>query len=514
MAFSKKGKPAAEKPVPAAKPRGGKPRGAPTIGVNIGSSLIKVVEAKPGKDGINVTALGVAPTPPGTIENEVITDPQTLGQAIRQLIKESGITCKRCVSSVSGQSTVVVRIIEVPKMTQKELAETMKWEVERHVPFAANEVVMDFQPIDRPAAGGDDQNMEVLLAVAQQEVINKHVETIYAAGLDPVVIDVEPLAISRALIDASKNGAREQTIAIVNIGAAVTDMGIYQNGLLAFPRTLPIAGDSITRALSDSLQISIEQAERLKRERAAVLLDRAEALNPHMGFGAPETDDTVPDATIGIPAAANGSTPAPEEDLGFIPGLGFGFGTQPEPEAENGSANGATPDFDVDLGGGLTGMPFMDFDTAESEVVAAPAPKLDLSGPADASADSMPMTMGADASIPGFGDTDLSQFTDEQIFDAIGPILNDLIMEMRRSLEYYASRFQTQPDKVFLCGGTSKMRDLDKLIQAELGVPVVVGNPLENVTVFSRNLSQDYLSEVASVFPVGVGLAIRDMLGE
>ena len=493
----------------------GKPRGAPTIGVNIGSSLIKVVEAKPGKDGILITALGVAPTPPGTIENEIIVDPQTLGQAIRQLIKESGITCKRCVSSVSGQSTVVVRIIEVPKMTPKELAETMKWEVERHVPFAANEVVMDFQAIDRPMVGGDDQNMEVLLAVAQQEVINRHIEAIYAAGLDPVIIDVEPLAICRALIDASKNGEREQTIAIVNIGAAVTDMGIYQNGLLAFPRTLPIAGDSITRAISDGLNIPIDQAERLKRERATVLMDRAASLNPHMGFGAPETDDDqgVPDATIAVPAPANGA-PAGEEDPGFIPGLGFGFGAEPEPESS--AANG-TPDFDVDLGGGATGMPFMDFDLADSDAaapVAPAAPKVDLSEPMDAAAVSMPATTGADGFAPAVDDAQLAAFTDEQIFDAIGPMLNDLIMEMRRSFEYYASRFQTQPDKILLCGGTSKMKDLDKLIQAELGVPVVVGNPLENVTVFSRTLSQDYLTEVASVFPVGVGLAIRDMLGE
>jgi type IV pilus assembly protein PilM len=493
----------------------GKPRGAPTIGVNIGSSLIKVVEAKPGKDGILITALGVAPTPPGTIDNEVIVDPQTLGQAIRQLIKESGITCKRCVSSVSGQSTVVVRIIEVPKMTPKELGETMKWEVERHVPFAANDVVMDFQAIDRPMVGGDDENMEVLLAVAQQEVINKHIEAIYAAGLDPVVVDVEPLAICRALIDSSKNGAREQTIAIVNIGAAVTDMGIYQNGLLAFPRTLPIAGDSITRALSDGLNISIDQAERLKRERAAVLMDRAALLNPAMGFGAPGTDDQgVPDATIGIPTPANGSA-AGDDDLGFIPGLGFGFGTDPEPDpsATSNGSNG-TPDFDVDLGGGMTGMPFMDFDLAEPDAAAAPgAPKLDLSEPVDFQAASGPAMAGADGSA-AFDDAQLAAFTDEQIFEAIGPMLNDLIMEMRRSLEYYASRFQTQPDKILLCGGTSKLKDLDKLIQSELGVPVVVGNPLENVTVFSRTLSQDYLTEVASVFPVCIGLAIRDMLGE
>ncbi|MCL6630965.1 MAG: pilus assembly protein PilM, partial [Armatimonadetes bacterium] len=252
-----------------------KSKTGPTIGIDIGSSLIKVVEARPSKGEVQITALGIAPTPPGTIENEIITDPQTLGQAIRQLLTETGISSKRCVSSVSGQSSVIVRIIEVPKMTKQELAETMKWEIERHVPFAANEVVMDFQPIERPNASPDDQNMEVLLAVAQQELINGHIEALFAAGVEPVAIDVEPLAVSRIFIDAAIDGFKDKVVAIVNVGASTTEMGIYQNGLLSFPRTLPIAGDTITRALSDGLQISLAQAERLKREKAVVLLDRA-----------------------------------------------------------------------------------------------------------------------------------------------------------------------------------------------------------------------------------------------
>ncbi len=485
----------------------GKIVGAPTVGVNIGSSLIKVVEAKPGKGGINITALGIAPTPPGTIENEVIIDPQTLGQAVRTLLKESGITSKRCVSSVAGQSTVVVRIIEVPKMTKKELGETMKWEVERHVPFAANEVVMDFQPIDRPIMGGDDQNMEVLLAVAQQEVINKHVETILAAGLDPVVIDVEPLAICRSLVDAAKNGEMEQTIAIVNVGAGVTELGIYQSGLLAFPRTLPIAGDGITRALSDTLQISVEQAERLKREKAVVLLDRSAALNPHMGFGGPEP---VADQSAPVASAPSNA----DDDLGFIPGLGFGFGADETQAAPAEAPAADLPDFDVDLGGGMTGMPFMDFDLNEP---AAGAPQADIPQAAPITFDGasgLPANVDGGPSPSGVDDSVLADFTQEQIYDAIAPMLSDLIMEIRRSIEYYTSRFQSQPDKIMLCGGTSKIRDLDKLLQAELGIPVVLGNAINNVPVLSRTLSQEYVEEVAALFPVGIGLAIRDMIGD
>jgi len=484
--------------------------GRPTVGINIGSSLIKVVEARLGKDGIQVTALGVAPTPPGSIDNEIVVDPQALGQAIRQLLTESGISCKRSVSSVAGQSSVIVRIIEVPRMTKQELAETMKWEVERHVPFAASEVVMDFLPIERPTTSPDDQNMEVLLAVAQQEVVNSHVEALFAAGLEPVAIDVEALAVGRSLIDMSSNGARGQTIAIVNIGAAATELGIYQNGLLAFPRTLPIAGDAITRALSEGLNLSAEQAERLKRERAVVLADRA-APAPEV---APIGDYGRPGETVGL--SALGAEEAPSGDLDFIPGLGYGLPAEEKAEAES-----AVPEFDIDMGEAAPepAKPVMDFDLSagEQEPAPAPGPYLDLSGPVggEAEAEDLPVPAAYDVSASDErGEVALSEFSEELISDTMSPVLNDLIAEIRRSLEYYASRFQSQPDRILLCGGTSKLKGLDELFQGELGIPVVLANPLQNVTVLSKVLSQDYLEEVAAVFPVSFGLAIRDMIGE
>lgn len=143
------------------------------------------------------------------------------------------------------------------------------------------------------------------------------------------------------------------------------------------------------------------------------------------------------------------------------------------------------------------------------------APKLDLSEspPGDAMG-SFDSAMPSGTSPVDISDSELASYTEEQIYDAIGPMLHDLIVEIRRSLEYYTSRFQSQPDKIILCGGTSKLRNLDKLLESELGIPVVIGNPMANVSVASRSLSQDYLDEVAPMFPVGVGLAIRDMIGE
>ena len=493
----------------------GKSRGGPTVGVNIGSSLIKVVEARPGKGGPQITALGVAPTPPGTFDNEVITDPQTLGQAIRRLLSDSGISCKRCVSSVAGQSSVVVRIIEVPKMTKQELAETMKWEVERHVPFAANEVIMDFQPVERPGADPADQNMEVLLAVAQQEFVNSHIEALLAAGLLPVALDVESLAACRSLIDIKKDD-QEDTIAIVNIGAATTELAVFQNKLLAFPRTLPIAGDALTRALSDGLHMPTEQAERLKRERGAVLMDRAQAAGADIGFPAAPAEDDA--ATAGLQSMGGGAVS--DDDLGFIPGLGFSLGsTEPQAPDAGESVPGVEHEEEAP---GLGGMPLMDFDLSSGEddiPMSATSPHIDLSGPAeplpgDFSSVPAPVVPDAGAGEEAEEEIDTGHLTDEAIFDAMAPVLNDLIAEIRRSIEYYTSRFQSQPDKIFLCGGTSRLRDLDKLLQAELGIPVELANPLQDIVKYSKSLDQDYLEEIATVFPVGVGLAIRDLIGD
>jgi type IV pilus assembly protein PilM len=120
------------------------------VGLDIGSNYIKVVEARLGKDRAVVTGLGVMPTPTDTVDNNVILDPVGLGAAIKKLLDQSGIKTKKVVSTVASQSSLVVRIIPVPKMTRSELEETMKWEVERHVPFQPSEIIRDFQPLTRP----------------------------------------------------------------------------------------------------------------------------------------------------------------------------------------------------------------------------------------------------------------------------------------------------------------------------------------------------------------------------
>jgi len=142
----------------------------PIVGLDVGTTLMKVAEVRPTKGGVQINAVGAAPTPEGVIdESGYIQDPQALGQAIRQLLTQAGISTKQVVTSVPGQSGLVVRVIEMPKMTPAELDKSMAWEVERHIPFAAQgDVVTDYAVIERPDADPNDPNMEVLLAACSR----------------------------------------------------------------------------------------------------------------------------------------------------------------------------------------------------------------------------------------------------------------------------------------------------------------------------------------------------------
>lgn len=520
------------------------------VGLDIGTDTIKVAEAKFAKDGIAITGLGIARTPQGVIENEVIVDPKALGATIKALLTESGIKTRKCVSSVSGASQVVIRVISVPKMKQEELAETMKWEVERHVPFSPQEVVMDFQPLDNPSADPAAAEMDVLLAVAQQQLVDSHVEALFAAGLQPTAIDIEPLAASRSLIELSKNGAMGETVAVVNIGATRTDLGIFENGLLTFPSPpLGVAGINFTREIAEALGQTLEQAEVTKREFAAVDLaataspaspdpaPQAPAAEPTTTFNTavgPETatsggfdlDDVAPAAEPAKPGDFQDTIDGPVfdvEDIGpsfdsssSSPSFDLGGPDRDAPVAAGPSFDlGGPSSFDAAEEPAAPAGPAFDLDDDEPEPVVEEdaAPSFDLSDAGneiDHGAEAVPQATGAPVVAPVPMD---AGSTEGQVFQAISGVLADLANELRMSLDYYQNRYSKLPERVYLCGGTAKMPGLDQYLSRELGLPVVVADPVKNLPVQVPSASPQYLNEISPLLCVCMGLAIRDMIG-
>ncbi|HEY3328424.1 MAG TPA: type IV pilus assembly protein PilM [Capsulimonadaceae bacterium] len=473
----------------------------PVVGLDIGTYQMKAVELHPsGKEGLTVTNVAFAPTPPGIIQNGVLTDPRLMGQSVKQMLKEAGIRVKKVVGSVAGQSSVVVRIIEVPKMSPQELAETMKWEVERHVPFAPSEVEMDYVALPQYDPEDQNPNMAVLLAVAQKDMINNYVDMVFAAGLDPIALDIEPLASGRALLDlldarpivrqfppqpvADEYGGEyiphEDTIAIVNIGASSTDISIFENDQLIFPRSLSLAGDSLTRQISESLGYTTDQAEQIKREQGGVILERvelAEELQQQEEAAAEEPDEALSNfRPAGLPDSGPLGGPSPFDVV----------------EEE------ATLDETMELGS--TTSPTAPLDLERTQPI--PRRTIDLARRAPVTETSGLMS--------GYDTDDNIR---EQVFDAILPVLSELATELRRSLDYYRSRSQGRNvDRILLCGGTASMPDLATFLSRELQVPVEVANPFANLNVSAKHYDAEYLASIGPLFAIAVGLATREAI--
>lgn len=274
--------------------RGFYSRNQTVLALDIGSRFIKIAELRMARGVISVLGVAACPTPEGVVDNTQILDPVTLGRTVKELVRVSKMNCRNCIVSISSPSSVVVRPVELPRMTRRELEESMKFEVERHIPFSADEIIMDYAPLeDLDAIPEEQANMKVLLAVAQEELIDAYVKVLRVAGLSPAAMDVEILSAMRAIVDIhAMDGSYERTYALVNIGASSTEISVVEHGNVVFTRSVRIAGDQLTEAIAEQLGRSFDEAEELKKSQGRVFLEVDVEELP-----APGSDGHVPDFT-------------------------------------------------------------------------------------------------------------------------------------------------------------------------------------------------------------------------
>jgi type IV pilus assembly protein PilM len=467
---------------PAAKAR---PSGGSFVGIDIGSHSIKAVEVKGSGTGLAVTGYGQVPTPAGTIQSGIISDPKRLAVEIKALLKKIGQRTNKSVSAAAGADGVVVRVIEVAPMSATELKDMMRYEVERHIPFSASDIGMSYSAIepDEPLDPNmPPTQMEVLLAVARNDMVASHLQTLQAAGLQPIAVDIEPLAVGRALLDLSKTELAKKNVVIVNIGSSMTDVGVYKSGVLRFPRTIPIAGDNFTRAISDHLGISMEAAEADKLQDAVILMDM-------IGRGAPASDDIFG----GFDAPAGGSPfDIPASSSPFdIPASASQFDI---PASPSGSP------FDIPAGS----SPF--------DIPATPTPATEFDPYANAgAATEQPVgttSAASETALAAVAPEDPRERRRKELFDALMPVLGEFAVEVRRSVDYFRSRYPNELiDRIILCGGSAKISNLDKYMEYELGISSSVADPLANVSV---PVKQGRPQGGAPEYAVALGLAVRD----
>jgi len=230
------------------------------IGLDIGCSSIKLVELKEDKNGYKLQNLAISPLPPEAIVDGALMDSVTIIDTIQDAISTSKTKTKDVVTSVPGHS-VIVKKISLPFMTEAELEESIQWEAERYIPFDINDVNIDFQIF-----GSTPENpevMDVVLVAAKKDIINDYVSVIMESGLTPVIIDIDSFALENMLAINYEIG-KEEILAIVNVGASITNINIIKNNITAFTRDIFKGGNQITEEIQRQLHVDHEEAEKIK----------------------------------------------------------------------------------------------------------------------------------------------------------------------------------------------------------------------------------------------------------
>ena len=229
------------------------------IGLDIGSSSIKVVELREAKDGFKLQHLGISPLPPEAIVDGALMDSVTIIDTIRDLVTSTSKT-RDVVTAVSGHS-VIVKKITLPFMTETELEDSIQGEAERHIPFDINDVNIDFQILGYGSENPD--LMDVILVAAKKDIINDYVSVIMEAGLNPVVMDIDSFALEN-MLGINYEIEKEDVVAVANLGASVTNINILKDNLSAFTRDIFKGGNQVTEEIQRQLHVDYEEAEKIK----------------------------------------------------------------------------------------------------------------------------------------------------------------------------------------------------------------------------------------------------------
>ncbi len=231
------------------------------VGLDIGSSYIKVVQLNETRSGYELGLFDLLPISPELIVEGSIIDAIRVTESLRELVRKAKIKAKDAVIAISGHSSVIIKRISLPEMSEEELAESIKFEAEQYVPFDIEDVNLDFQILGPKEEPGQ---MDVILVAVKKEVINDYVSVVREAGLNTAIVDVDAFALENMYginyeIESGRN------VALVNIGASTINMNILKGGVSVFTRDSSVGSNIHTDALQKEFSISYEEAERLKR---------------------------------------------------------------------------------------------------------------------------------------------------------------------------------------------------------------------------------------------------------
>jgi len=351
--------------------------------IDFGARSIKVAKLFKTTEGYELDNYGIKLSPPESIINGEVLNPIAVADVLSEILRDSGLRDKRAIIAITGQK-VIIREIVLPLMEDKELIAGVMWEAPKYVPYDLDESIIDAAKVEEFEEKDGNKMMRVLLVATPKNVVNPYMEVLKKSRIIPKIVDEISSANIRAFEHylSDKEEKDEENIIIniiLSIGASSTILTLVEKKNLKFTRNILIGGNDITKAIAKSLNITIEEAEKIKRDTEIVL----------------------------------------------------------GPEAEEEKKN-------------------------ESEKI-------------------------------------------------IIRILNQTAKEVRKSLSYYKTQNQkVKYNKIILTGGSAKIKNVDKFLSEQFGLPLIIGNPLEEIKIDERVFNIERIKNFKESLATVIGLAKRE----
>ena len=243
--------------------------------IDFGARSIKVVKLHKISDGYELDNYGAILSPENSIANGEILNPIAVTDVLIELLKESGIRDRKAIIAITGQK-VIIREIVLPIMEDKELMAGVLWEAPKYIPYDLDESIIDAEKIEEFVEKDGNKMMRVLLVATPKNIVYPYMEVFKKTKIIPKIVDVISSANIRAFenhLSEKKEGEKEGSIIdiIISIGASSTILTLVEKSNLKFTRNILVGGSDITKAISKSLNISFDEAEKLKRDTEIVL---------------------------------------------------------------------------------------------------------------------------------------------------------------------------------------------------------------------------------------------------
>jgi type IV pilus assembly protein PilM len=229
-----------------------------TVGLDIGSGLIKVAVIDHSKREPELVRVTVTPLLADAIVEGEVMDPGIVAEAIQAALASADVKTKSVVTAVGGRD-VIIKKIQIERVRESQARELMRWEAEQHVPFDMESVELDFQILD---PDGDGLEMSVLLVAAKRELIESKIRVLTDAGLEPAIVDVEAFALHNAF-EVNHPDAMNGVVGLLNIGHDVTNINILDDGVPLLTRDLTVGTRRVREDLQRERGLSADAAQQL-----------------------------------------------------------------------------------------------------------------------------------------------------------------------------------------------------------------------------------------------------------